>query len=354
MGRLSTPPELSPALDEITSFWKRAVTRAYFVTAGWQRTYARSMIDRWPTQPTAGFVRLDVMTLACERDALELMRMVSSLIRHVGMPRRLDVVSDGTLSQRTSSALRHMCPVARVLGAESLTDPLPGHPLGKLLRDNAFPFALKLLVVAQPPTDVPRLYLDSDIEFFRGAGRFRELIAAPMTAPRYMSLGTFDYDERLTDGLKLLPGANAGFILAARRLPWRLAFDRLAAVAETAVPISEQTAVAIALTQARAEALPEDDYILAWDDLGVPWDPYARRGVVLRHYASPARRWKMWLRGGPSGMRTLPRAVATALFTRESSNPFNRADVDALRTSPTEDEQQRAHPVDHRRRSAAS
>jgi hypothetical protein len=121
------------------------------------------------------------------------------------------------------------------------------------------------------------------------------------------------YDERMIEGLDVLPGANAGFCLFRRTPDWSLAFDRLAAVVEDATSLSEQTAVAITLTREGARPLPADQFILNWDDLGIPWDPYARRDVVLRHYATPARRWKLWLRGGPRGLRTLPRAGVEAV-----------------------------------------
>ena len=39
-----------------------------------------------------------------------------------------------------------------------------------------------------------------------------------------------------------------------------------------------------------------------------PWDAYATRDIVLRHYASPILRWKLWLKGGPRGLRSIPQA----------------------------------------------
>jgi hypothetical protein len=314
MGAFSTPDQLSPALVGIRSRWKREVTRGYFIVAGWQRDYARSHLASWQPPEVAHTVPLDVATLACERDSLELFRMVTSFLQHVGQPQSFSVFSDGSLSNETIAALQRLSPIVRVTPAVELAFPLHGHPIEAAVRADKFPHATKLLVLAQSPQSRPRLYLDTDIEFFPGAWRFRQCVARSPARPRYMAADVFYYDERMTTDLDLLPAVNAGFVLLSKSISWRRAFDRLMLVLDAPTGLSEQTAVAIALSEASAAALPEADYVLAWDDLRFPWDPYARRDTVLRHYASPAIRWKLWLRGGPKGVKALPRAAFRALI----------------------------------------
>ena len=62
--------------------------------------------------------------------------------------------------------------------------------------------------------------------------------------------------------------------------------------------------------------MPPDEFVLSYDDMKWPWDSYRRSDVVLRHYASHLIRWKLWLYGGPHGLRTLPRACLSALLGR--------------------------------------
>jgi len=292
------------------------VTAGYFVAAGWQRDYALRRLHRWRPVPEGSRIDVEVVTLACERDALELMRMASSFVRHAGHPAELVVVDDGSLSRATADAVRRVSRSVRVTSLPEFATALPEHPLSERLVAGAFPHAKKLALLAQGLGERPRLYADTDIEFFPAAARLRAYVEDPDPRPRY-NLHADDagalYDPRMTEGLELAPGVNAGFCLFRGPVDWRPAFDRLAPVADDATPLSEQTAVAIAMAGAGGVPLPEDQFVLAWDDLRVPWDPYARGGAVLRHYASPARRWKLWLRGGPAGMRTLPLAAIEAL-----------------------------------------
>jgi hypothetical protein len=307
-----TPSELEPALDGIRSPWKRGVTRGYFLAAAWQRSYARRRLDAWDPPAPGPRLELDVATLASEHDSLELMRMTWSFLAHVGTPHRLTVVSDGTLTGRTTAAVRALSDAVEVCELSQHATDLPEHPLAPHLLAGDFIHAKKLAVLAQPPRGRPRLYLDTDIEFFAGAHRFRHVVADSDSAPRFMEHDEYYYDERVVAGLDVLPAVNAGFCLFKRPADWSPAFDRLLAVLDSPVGLSEQSAVAITLTREGARPLPADLYILRWDDLGMPWDAYARRDIVLRHYAHAARRWKLWLRGGPAGPRTLPAAALEA------------------------------------------
>jgi hypothetical protein len=236
--------------------------------------------------------------------------MIASFLERVGTPSVLRVVSDGTVTHQTCAALRRICPTIEVMTFRAfssterqraiVTQFAEKHPLGKKLS----------LIMAEGPH--PILYVDSDVEFLSGGHRLREFVRRD-GAPRYMQQWVDGYDERMTRGLDLLPGVNAGLVLIPRPLDWAESLARLELAVGLPTDLTEQTAVAIAFTRAFAQPFPSDEFILTWDDATRPWDPYARRDVVVRHYSGTLR-WKLWLRGGPRGLRHLP-AAATAYFT---------------------------------------
>ncbi len=309
---LAAPAAFEASIAGVRSPVKRVVTRTYIVMAAWQKAYADRHIDEWRPPPAPSPVDVDVITLASERDRAELMRMVHSLLTHVGQPTSFVIVSDGTLSRDTGAHVRRLSSAIEVTSLDDyVTDP-PLHPVVPRLLTGEYPHGAKALLLMEPVTDRPRLYVDTDIEFFRGAHRLRAMIDDGERRPRFNRQGDGEmslYDARMIEGVSLTLGVNAGFCLLKDTPDWSLALDRLGLVIDNPHMLSEQTAFAIAMSESNGLALSVDDFVLHWDDLGLPWDPYARRDIVMRHYASPARRWKLWMRGGPRGARTLPRAA---------------------------------------------
>jgi hypothetical protein len=313
---LTAPPQFEPSITAVRSPAKRAVTRAYIVMAGWQKAYADRHIGDWSSPPASPQMDVEVITLASERDRAELMRMVHSFLTQVGTPTSFVVVSDGTLSRDTADHVRKLSTAVEVRALDHYAADSRGHPLMPRLLRGDFPFGAKIPLLVQPLASRPRLYVDTDIEFFRGGHRLRALIDDEERRPRFMlqpGAVMSSYDLRMTDGLSMIVGVNAGFCLLKETIDWSLALDRLNRVIDEPHVLSEQTAFGIAISQAAGLPLPGEDFVLKWDDLGVPWDSYARRDIVLRHYASTSRRWKLWLRGGPKGARTLPRAAFDCL-----------------------------------------
>jgi hypothetical protein len=238
------------------------------------------------------------------------------------------VVSDGTVTPRTTQALTALDRSVEVIDWRDFTSGTrldaaieryaKVHPLGK---------KLAMLVSLR---DWPTLVLDSDIEFYAGGYRLRELIEGDERGHRYQHNGMDAYDERLTQGQAILDAVCSGVVLLRGELDWSPGLARLAPFADTGGPWTEQTVVAIALTEAGATPLPRNDYVVYWDDIKYPWDHYAGRDIVLRHYLAWLQRWKMWMRGGPSGYRSIPLALV-----HELARHGGRWAIDTTRRAPT-------------------
>jgi len=274
----------------------------------------------WPPARPARQVDIDVVTLACERDAVVLMRMLDSLLRHLGEPASLTVVSDGSLQQDASAAVRRLFERTRILDFDRDVRPDVRHPVIRRFCDTHV-WGKKLALYARPLDGRPRLVLDCDIEFFAGAYRLMELAAKRDPRPMYMAhdrrAGRDEtYDRRLTEGLTVLPRVNAGLSLLRADIDWTSALERLERAVEDPTFLTEQTAFAVAMTIADGQALPPEHFVLSWSDAGYPWDRLVTDDTALRHYASAASRWKLLLRGGARGFKSLPRALLAAATSR--------------------------------------
>ena len=275
-----------------------------------QRRWAEAHLGRWPSARPRQSLDLDVTTLACERDRLLAMRMVSSLLNRGGRPAEIRVVSDGSLSVRSAEALGRLDPCVRVLDFRELAQ---RERLPEIVMRFAatHPFGIKLGVLMTAVRERPTLYVDTDVEFLSGAAELKNGFIGDR--PRYLrengAVASTGYDRRVIGDLPVVPGVNAGVCYFPRRIDWTRALHRLNEVLECPDFLTEQSIVALVMTLEGAIPLPEDDFILEWIDVALPWDRHLRRPAVLRHYASPILRWKMHMRGGPHGLRTLPLAI---------------------------------------------
>ncbi len=292
-----------------------------YAAAESQRRYAEARLNEWPAARPARDIDVVVTTLACERDRLLVMRMLDSLLRRAGRPAEIQVISDGSLSPSTRSALLaldpsiHVCEFAEFARRQRLPDAVVTFAAAQ-------PFGMKFGVLLTPVSDRPVLYVDSDVEFLRGARRLTEWVESFDDAPRYMADAISEvplagYDPRVIGDLDVLPSVNAGVCLFSRQPDWAPALRALQDVADSPTFLTEQTLVAITMTLEHGKPFPPDEFILRWEDAGRPWDLYSRTDRVLRHYASPILRWKMYLRGGARGLRTLPVAIAARIGARD-------------------------------------
>lgn len=314
-------PELAPGLKSIPSPLKRGAVAALYIAAAAQREYAESRLDSWKAPTPRGPVDAHLVTLACYRDRLLLMRMVASFLSLVGRPKAITIVCHDDLGDAVDALRRFDAPIECLSFAEYADrENIP--PVVRRFAQ-VHGFGRKLAVLMKRPAGCPVVYTDTDIEFFQGGYRLAELLRSPGRNPWYLyDVGAATapgggYDERLLepDQDPVIQGVNGGFCVFPTPVDWDPVLDRLKPAVDTPLFLTEQTVVAMLMTQEHAWALPSRDYILSWDDSASPIDRH-RGDTVMRHYASPVLRWKLWLRGGHRGMRTLPMALAASALRR--------------------------------------
>lgn len=234
----------------------------------------------------------NVVSYSGERTLPEQVASIRSFLTHVGRPRQFTVVSDGTLSGRSSGILKNLDSVVSVSGsAQWLPKDLPtkiypyltNHPTGK-----------QLAVIMSLPVDGPTLYVDSDILFFPGGQDLIRLVERRDAPAFYLADCRLSADERLfrNEGEKTRP-VNTGALLLFEKLDWAPAVRRFLELQGLPDFFTNQTMTH--LTMHANDALPLDDgkYVLQLDDQFIYPDRYAGRDLALRHYVNPVRH-KFW------------------------------------------------------------
>lgn len=216
---------------------------------------------------------------------------IRSLIRNVGRPSSLLIVSDGTHSDRERQLLHGVDRRVQVVDWDELAPhPLPPHVVRYA---HAQPMGKKLAIELALPLDGPTLYVDADVLFFTRA-RELERAARDAESARYLRDCGHYLDERLLRaGEKRLPPVNGGVVLLHRRLDFSDGLTRLAALADPPVFHSEQTLLHLALHAEGAASFDPDRYVVSIADEQRLEDDYARPPTVLRHYTTPVRH-KLW------------------------------------------------------------
>lgn len=306
------------ALEGITSPNKRLIVSTFFWAATAQRIQASKDLHRWSAATHFRQIELDVFVLACSRDVVLLCRMIHSLITNVGLPSSITVISDGSLTDHHNHCIKNIWSEIEVLSFESVIDPNLANSHPELIKlCNSFPLAKKIpLMMAPLSSSRPKLVLDPDIEFFKRGGEFAKLLESTTSdEARYMLGDSIPLDLRLVDNKPVIAGFNSGFCLFFKDLSWTRTLSGIEVALTSDSWVREQTMVAAAFTDSPSRHLDPNDYFLGWRDAGNPRDIARRSGAVLRHYASPAVVWKMYLRGGPRNISTLPIAAFSHLLT---------------------------------------
>lgn len=305
-------PNLRAAADLVPARWKRLALYTFYVVAEAQRRYGEDYLPNWPRPEPKFAVPIRVVTFSCERDRLLVTRMIWSLLREVGQPIEILVVSDGTLSTQSIAAIERLNVATSVVDWTHFVD-LDDLPSAVVAYAEHHPLGKKLAVLLSL-RDWPVMFVDSDIEFFTGGDRLRAEVSAGDRGLRYLEEPTRAYDERLLLGRQLRDGINSGFFIASRPLIWEEGLTRLGNFGADGGEWTEQTVFALAADVSGGRPLPPEDYVVYWDDIKWPWDHIAGRNVVLRHYLSYLQRWKLWMRGGPMGYKSVP--IATVRLVR--------------------------------------
>src|SRR5215831_17600593 len=140
-------------------------------------------------------IPIDVVTYSSQDTLPEQVASIRSFFKYVGQPRRFTVVSDGTLTRRSSAILESFNPAVFVSGFEQwLPKNLPAEIYPYLCGD---PTGKQLAVIMSLPLELPTLYVDSDVLFFAGAIDLFQLLEEQRAPALYLADCRLSADERL-------------------------------------------------------------------------------------------------------------------------------------------------------------
>jgi hypothetical protein len=239
-----------------------------------------------------GSLQFDAFTYSGERNLPELVASIRSFLRYVGRPRRLTIVSDGTLSDRSASLLKDIdSAIAISRCSEWIPKDLPSriypylttHPTGK-----------QLGLIMSLPVDGPAFYFDSDVLFFPGARELCELPQNKNAPARYLADCQLAADQRLfrSETEKANP-VNTGVLFLFERPDWSLALRRLLDLNGLPEFFTNQTMTHLTMHANGGAPFDPVRYVLQLDDQFEYPDRYRARDLVLRHYVNPVRH-KFW------------------------------------------------------------
>jgi hypothetical protein len=225
---------------------------------------------------------------------------ILSFLRHVGVPVKWGIVSDGSITESQAESLRSIHPSIEVLDWRTFLCEENRVCFERLSKYTVF--AKKFALMSNLPDAGAVVYVDTDILFFEGAQHFRELLS---------NLGDKSYYQKdlpgcldlsfLTETELKAPPLNAGFVVQGKRLDWSVPIARLNTTLSELMPVQtigdlgilEQSASHLA--HYLAGSMPLDDkYVLQISDRFDLEDRFSGPNFVMRHYVRPVRH-KMWL-----------------------------------------------------------
>jgi hypothetical protein len=242
--------------------------------------------------PKTQEISANVFTMSCERDLPEQIASIRSFIRHVGVPDRFTVISDGSYTEKSCRLLCQIHPCVKVLPVEKLI----GDSLPKCVYDYAAQQAMgkKLAVLLSLPIQKTTIYTDSDILFFPGAVDLVNIVTSSDDSPRYLPDCATKMDERVIyEETEKINPVNGGFIIFKKQLDWNVALERLSKVQELNHYFTEQTLVHLTIHHNHGLPLCSKKYVLNVEDQFIYPDKFAKKRIALRHYVSDIRH-KFW------------------------------------------------------------
>jgi hypothetical protein len=237
-------------------------------------------------------VSADVYSMSCERDLPEQIASIRSFIRHVGVPDRFTVISDGSYTEASCQLLRQIHSCVEVLPIEKLIDP----NLPKSVYEYAAQQAMgkKLAALLSLPIQKTTIYTDSDILFFPGGTDLADIVNSSDHSSRYLPDCATKMDKRVIyDETEKLNPVNGGFIIFKEKPDWEFALDRLSKLSELNNYFTEQTLVHLTMHHNQAIPLCSKKYVLSVIDQFIYPDKFASKEIALRHYVSDIR-YKFW------------------------------------------------------------
>jgi hypothetical protein len=225
---------------------------------------------------------------------------ILSFFRHVGIPAKWSIVSDGSISESQAQALRSIHSSIDVLDWRTFLCEENRECFERLSKYTVY--AKKFALMSNLPDFEAVVYVDTDILFFDGAAHFRELLNNLGEKSYYQQDLPGCLDASFLSKTELgAPPLNAGFVVQGRKLDWSEPIARLNATLLHINPLRsvgdlgvlEQSASHLAHYLAGSIPLGEK-YVLQVSDRFEPDDRFCGPGFVLRHYVRPVRE-KMWL-----------------------------------------------------------
>lgn len=247
-------------------------------------------------------VNINVYAFSCERDLSLQIANIRSFIRHVGIPDKFTVISDGSYSSESSRLLCKINPCVDVVEWKDLIKgDISKHVLDYALNHispSIKAFWKRLAVFMSLSIEKPIIYTDADILFFPGAEKIIHLCQSDDKFPWYLPDCQASLDERilLDDAEKNNP-VNAGFFLLKSQLDWQKPLERVAELIDSPRYFTEQTVVHLAMHNSQGKPLNRDKFVLETDDQFMYLDIYAKNQIAMRHYVSDIRH-KFWLNLG--------------------------------------------------------
>jgi hypothetical protein len=257
---------------------------------------------------------LTVYTFSCEAHVPEQVASLRSLIRHLGLPHRVVVVSDGTHTADSARLIERIHPVVSLVHYRDVISKDLPRSIKRFIAQERI--GAKLGMEWSIEIDGPTMYADADVLFFPGIVELPQAIESD-GRPRYLQdFDTRFLDERMLEEGELAAPTNSGVQVLLQRLNWDLALERLEAV--NPQWDTEQTVVHLAMRASGGAPLPRDRYVLEVNDEQDWRDRYGGPHIALRHYCfSNAVRRKLWLNVWDdlaAAIRSSPRLTAKAAF----------------------------------------
>jgi hypothetical protein len=247
-------------------------------------------------------VNVNVYSFSCQRDLAIQVANIRSFIRHVGIPNKFTVISDGSYSPNSSRIISQINACVDVVEWKDLaTGNIPefiwdyalNHP-----QKSVMAMWRRMAVLMSIPIEQPTIYTDADILFCPGGEEIINLCESDDSSPWYLPDCLASLDERilLHDHEKINP-VNAGFFLLKQQIDWLKPLNRVAELVDSPIYFTDQTVVHLAMHNAQAKPLNQEKFVLNVDDQFNYADNYDNRKIALRHYVSDIRH-KFWLNLG--------------------------------------------------------
>lgn len=265
---------------------------------------------------------LTVYTFSNEPHVPEQVASLRSLIRHLGIPRRIVVVSDGTHTPESARLIGRVHPRVSVVHYRDVVRSDLPKAIERFVEANRV--GAKLAMEYSIEIDGPTMYSDADILFYPGIAEVVSDTFRDGGRPRFLvDFDTRFLNERIVGDDERQPPTNSGFTVLFERLSWDAALERFEAVDPSdLVPERyrnhEQSVVHVALRESGGEPLPRDRFVLEVDD-ELDWrDRYSGPHIAMRHYCySDEVQRKLWLNVWDdlaAVARSSPRSGIAALF----------------------------------------